>query len=615
MSEQAKIKEFLDSKSIAYTESETHYQMNCFLCTDTQERLGIAKETGKWGCFRSTCDKHGGKLSTFIYAYNNRKEIEKKEEENPDKEKKCTIKGNMHKLFTRELAQDEDKTVLKYLVNKRKFSIPTIQHFQLGSRWEFVSAKSGPYDAGDHLAIPYLVGGKCVNLKYRSLDPEVDKKYKWLREKGGISALFNDAIIDNLDYDSIYIAESELDAISIHELGIKNVVGLTVGAKGFKTAWYDRLKRYKKIYLVLDNDEAGQEGARELAQRLGLGRCYNVVLPSDVKDPNDLLVQGKKLKDFMSIVERGERFNLKKVKSLGRLMTDLHTQLFSGDEPIVETNYETPWKRVNKVLGPLRQGFLFVLAGKPKSGKTTLALNLMKAWGHKGVKSAIYSCEMRDERLRDKWIFMDQPIIRRIEELTRLQWLRTSYRLPFQQMFTFYPEDNEDLEIEGVVKNAEAIVQRHGVEILVIDNLHYLCRGENENTLVSVATQQFKLMAERNNMLVILVTHPRKTNNNKQLKTDDMKGSGAIFQDADVVWLMHRPANDGDMLPDEVEKGHADGALSPCAEISITGRWTDGGKTYLAFEGSRSLFFDKGPLFERISKEFGSKKKKKGKGF
>ena len=615
MSEQVKIRAFLEAKNLKFRETESHYQLNCFLCTDTQERLGISKETGQWGCLKGSCGCHGGKLSTLKYAFDNKGDIKRKHEDNPDKEKKCTIKPNMHRHFIKELANDEDKTVLKYLCNERKFSIDAIKHFQLGHRWEFFSQKSGAYDAGDHLAIPYILGGKCVNLKYRALDPNVDKKYKWLRETGGISSLFNDAVLDNLDYDEICIAESELDAISLWDIGLKNTVGLTVGAKGFKTEWYDRLKRFKKIYLILDNDKVGQEGARALAQRLGLGRCYNVVLPEEIKDPNDFLQQGKSPKVFSHYLEKAERFSLNKVKTVSRLMEDLYDKLFGGDAPVVETNYETPWKKVNKTIGPLRQGFLFILAGKPKSGKTTLALNLMKAWGDQGIKSAIYSCEMRDERLRDKWLFMDQPVMRKIEELTKLQWVRTMLRMPMGQMLTFYPETAEDLEIEGVVNNAEAIVQRHGIEVLVIDNLHYLCRGENENALVSVATQQFKLMAERNDIMVILVTHPRKTNNNKQLKTDDMKGSGTIFQDADVVWLMHRRANDGDTLPDD-DQGNNDAALSQLAEINITGRWTDGGNAVLAFEGARSLFFDRGPLFNRLMKEYGSKsKKKKGKGF
>ena len=182
-------------------------------------------------------------------------------------------------------------------------------------------------------------------------------------------------------------------------------------------------------------------------------------------------------------------------------------------------------------------------------------------------------------------------------------------------MHTYEPKNAPDLTIEGTVENCEAMIQRYGLEIIIIDNLHYLCRGDNENELVSQATQQFKLMAERNDVVVILITHPRKTNNNRQLKTDDLKGSSSIFQDADLLWLMHRPAIDGDLNPEDAEKGGSDdAALSPRTEILITGRWTDGGKTFLAFNGARSLFLDRGPLYNQVAKELGQTKKRKRRG-
>ena len=52
-------------------------------------------------------------------------------------------------------------------------------------------------------------------------------------------------------------------------MGIKNVVGLTTGAEGFHQSWYDRLERFKTIYLVMDNDIAGQDGAVKISKRLG----------------------------------------------------------------------------------------------------------------------------------------------------------------------------------------------------------------------------------------------------------------------------------------------------------------------------------------------------------
>ena len=603
----SEIKKFLEDKKLKFRETETHFQLDCFLCTDTRDRLGIDKESHAWHCFN--CHSKGSKLSTLTYAHNKKNTFKTKDKiESTQREKKCTIKKNIHVRMYKRIFKTKENGVAKYLINKRGLSKEAIKHFKLGVRSIFKNKDGDDYDAGEHLVIPYLKDGRCVNLKYRSIDPETDKKFKWRREKGGISALLNDEIIDDLDYDEIYIVESELDAISLWQLGIKNVVGLTTGAEGFQQPWFDRLERFKKIILVMDNDIAGQDGAVKLAKRLGLGRCHNVILPDDVKDPNDFLLKYD-LRQFEKIVNKAQQFAVEDVVSLRNIMNNIYNKRFIEDNEEVK-GYTTPWRKVNKVLGPLKPGYLKVIAGKPKSGKSTVGLNLMRHWANNNIPVGMYSCEMRTDRLGEKFVQMEIPDLPNIEEITPLQVREAQYKLPLDYLHFYYPKPG-DLTIEKVAAKIVEMVSRYGLKIFIFDNLHFLCRGENERALVDEATQTFKLLAEALDIVFILIAHPKKTGHNKQLKTDDLKGSGAIFQDADVVWLMHRPFVDNDMTPDEVKSGSTEGAMTARTEISITGRWTEGGKTFLAFNGSRALFKDKGELYNEIAKELGKKKKTK----
>lgn len=604
------IKKFLDKSKVTYRTTEDHYQMDCFLCKDTNGKLGIDIKTGKWKCFK--CDSHGGKLSTFEYAFKHKSNIATKDKiEVEEREKKCTIKGDFHLKFHKKIFKTKKNGVAKYVRKQRKLSADTIKHFKLGARNTFKNKDGETYTTDDYLAIPYIRDGKCVNIKYRAINPE-EKEFKWRREKGGISALFNDAVIDNLDHNTIYIAESEIDCMSLHEMGITNVIGLTVGAKGFKQAWYDRLARFEKIYLVLDNDTVGQEGAEKLAHRLGLHRCFNIILPEDTKDPNDFLRKYDKDR-FLSIAKKAPQFTVRGARSLKDMMKNLYNKRFVEVEEEIQ-GFKTPWKRINKIIGPLKPGHLFILAGKPKSGKSSIALNLMEHWGRNGVASGMWSGEMNELRIAEKLTMMKISNVMDMKDLTELHIKEAVYKLPTNMMQFYYPTRAEltgDKEaIENVCNKITEIVQRYGLKVFVLDNLHFLCRGEDDKAMIDTATQQFKLMAEELGILFILVTHPRKTNNNKQLKTDDLKGSSSIFQDADVVWLQHRPMNDGDMTPDEIEAGGVEGSMSPLTEISVTGRWTDGGKSFLAFNGARSLFLDKGMMFNRVAEEVGTARKK-----
>jgi replicative DNA helicase len=751
------IKKFLDTKGIAFRQDTNNVQLDCMFCSDTKARLGINTDTGAWNCFN--CSRSAKKLSSLEYAWNHKDDI--KSDKDNEENKKCNIKKDFHRAHYRKIFKTKEYDSARYVVKHRGLSKEVIKHFQLGSNSKFRNKEGGLYDGGEHLAIPYLVDGKCVNVKYRNLDPDSDRK--WQREPGGISSLYNQDVINNLDYDWIVISESEIDTMSLWHLGIKNVVGLTIGAKGFKQDWYDKLKRFKRVYLVLDNDEAGREGSEKIARRLGLGKCYNISLPDDVKDPNDY-IQKYDIEHFKKLLKASTKFSVRGARSLRNMMENSIQKKFYAEKEDDKEFFDTPWRKVNGILGPLRPGHLFILCGKPKcfkwdtkvvdpktglpttieeavnnkqksiasynektkqleirkitawtysginkcfrlktasgylditadhyvltpcgmkklceikvgdliasprhhpesnsklfytagivfsevesikgignqrcydlevdgnhnfvannmvasnSGKSSICLNLMDYWGKKKINVGMYSCEMNEVSIADKFTMMKVLTAKDIESITQTQVHAAMAKLPIDKMNFYFPERKElkgDLEsIEGVCVKIEEMVQRYGIKIFIFDNLHFLCRGENEKTLLDTATQQFKLLAEELNILIVMVAHPRKTNSNKQLTTDDMKGSSSLFQDADVVWLMFRKALDGNITPDEVD-GNTAGSMSERADISVTGRWTPGGNAFLAFDGKHSSFKDKGYKYMELVKELVKSKKRRQKG-
>lgn len=600
-----KIHTFLESTGLKVhgSEDSKEYSVDCFLCTDKRHRLGINKKTEKWHCFN--CSSAGKSLGTLEYAFKKRKLVKNNDTiEKTEQEENCTIAKDFHKKYVTGMDTDDGDACFDYL-QSRGFSPETIKHFEFGFRYLF-KGRTGDYDAGDHLVIPYIKAGECVNVKYRKLEPQ-SKKDKWRREEGGVSALYNDVVLDDFEYKEIIIAESELDAVSIWEMGFKNVIGLTTGAKGFKNKpeWFARLERFEKIYLVLDADKAGQEGARKIASSLGLGRCYNVVLPDETKDPNDFLLSKKHTKnDFIDLLAHGKKFDVRNTKSVSALHRKFYHEKFVTGERIESSKYDTPWPRVNDVLGPLNDGYLFVLGGKPKAGKTTMAMDLMKYWGRKKINTAIYSCEMRDDRLHDKWIMSEPhtfPSMGGVDKLDKLGFHRARMRLPSRYMNVFNPSVQDDILIDGVVENTEDMIRRYGLEIVVVDNLHYLCRGGDENAMVSEATQKLKLLAERLDVMIVLVVHPKKTNSGKQLKPEDLKGSSSIIQDADVIWLQHRPFQNDDLKTESMSVGYAKpDPITFKTDISIHGRFTDGGKVFLYFSGAYSTFKDSGIGYDAI---------------
>ena len=356
----------------AFRESEKEVYIDCPFCSDTRKRMGINKESKSWNCFN--CSSRGKSLSTFRKALGKLKKLGRDKIVEFKDTSSVQIKQKLGPALVETIKKETNKFVIDYLIDDRRLSSECIEHFKLGARKKFIyidkttKAKKA-YDAGMHLAIPYYEGEHLVNIKYRALEPKMDKSgrpMKWRREEGGKTALFNYDVLNDHDFDDIIIAESEIDCMSLWTAGFKNVVGLTAGAQSFKQEWYDLLERYEKVYIVLDNDKAGQEGAEALARRLGMGRCFNVILPEDAKDPNDFFKLYSS-EDFKSYMIKGRQFNPKNITNLKSVVRDMVSNI--GKRSMQLDGLDTGWKAVNNILGKVGPGNLITIAAKPKVGK------------------------------------------------------------------------------------------------------------------------------------------------------------------------------------------------------------------------------------------------------
>jgi DNA primase len=160
----------------------------------------------------------------------------------------------------------------------------------------------------DHpLVMPfYDPYGKVVALVGRSLLDDAARKlgnvvkYKNTSFKKG-NYLFG--LYENkqaiLDMGCVYIVEGQFDVIKATEKGFKNIVAL--GSSGMSAYQFSVISRYSNnIYLLLDNDEAGQKGRKQIISKFGqLANICNFYLPDEYKDIDECITKGK----FSSFVE------------------------------------------------------------------------------------------------------------------------------------------------------------------------------------------------------------------------------------------------------------------------------------------------------------------------
>lgn len=205
--------------------------------------------------------------------------------------------------------------VKSYLIKERGFTEETISRFQIGYangglREHVIDKRKFPLDlclkAGvlkktgegairdyfyHRVIFPNIKRGRVVHLTGRSLDGQ---EPKYLHLPGEMRYLYNE---DALSSKTAYIAEGIPDGLSAIQAGFPTVAIL--GSSNFKPEYLPKFSRCEKVYLCLDGDKAGEEGALKIGGLIG-ERARIVSLPEGL-DLNDYLKEHTK-EDFESLV-------------------------------------------------------------------------------------------------------------------------------------------------------------------------------------------------------------------------------------------------------------------------------------------------------------------------
>lgn len=218
---------------------------------------------------------------------------------------------------------------------------------------------------------------------------------------------------------------------------------------------------------------------------------------------------------------------------------------------------------LDKKLGGLHPSDLIILAGRPSMGKTSLAtnvaFNIAKAW-KKGVKAdgtegtvnggvvGFYSLEMSAEQLAARILSEASEVpseqIRR-GDMTEAEFRRFVEAAKDLESCPLYIDDTPALPISQVAARARRLKRTHGLDVLMVDYLQLLRGSSKESRVqeVSEITQGLKAIAKELNIPVIALSQLSRaveSRDDKRPQLSDLRESGSIEQDADVVMFVFR---------------------------------------------------------------------------
>jgi replicative DNA helicase len=220
----------------------------------------------------------------------------------------------------------------------------------------------------------------------------------------------------------------------------------------------------------------------------------------------------------------------------------------SGDKP---GGHQTGYERLDRLVC-FRPAELVVLAGRPSMGKTALATNIALNIAKAGVSIGLISLEMfaRDIGLRILSAESHIPlsILQGRQPMSEGRWQKLSEAVGKIEGAPFYIADECPARVEAVVAEIHRQVSDHACQVVIVDYLQLIQPeriASNQNQWVAFVSQRLKTTAKELGITVICLSQLSRGVEDRggdfRPRLSDLRDSGAIEQDADVVMFVYRP--------------------------------------------------------------------------
>lgn len=405
---------------------------------------------------------------------------------------------------------------LDYLRIQRNLTDDTIKHFQLG------------YDVNKNaISIPIFKRGELINIKYRFLDPQ---NAKYSQEKDCEVWLYHEEGIQyGMKVGGVLIVEGEFDLMSCYQAGIKNVISPASGKDSYGM-WLELIDNIPRVWISYDNDKPGKEAGFKLAERVGVEKSSEVLLPEGIKDSNEYFKKYTK-DDFKELIKTARPFYRYQFSGVGDIINDLRY----NKKETIKLQFLPDVK--------LGNDWLVVVSGVSNAGKTSYVMNLAKELVENKVPTLVLPFERGTQVVGTRFLQVKYNYAENdFQDLSNESWdgiVKECVDLPL-----YFAMPNK-AEVFDVIKKAKRIFD---IKVVIVDHLDYMIRSsQHKDQEIGTTLQEMKRLAEEHNIIMILVTHVRKietagsSSKRKKPNIEDLKGSSSLYQDPECVAMLSAP--------------------------------------------------------------------------
>lgn len=221
------------------------------------------------------------------------------------------------------------------------------------------------------------------------------------------------------------------------------------------------------------------------------------------------------------------------------------------DEAI--TGVPTGFDDLDKITSGWQRSDLIIIAARPGMGKTAFTLSLARNAAQRGKAVAIFSLEMANLQLVQRLISMEADINSRSlrnGQLSQAEWQRLNVAIDKMSDTPIYIDDTPGINIFELRAKCRRLKQNCNIELIIIDYLQLMTgapnsKKGNREQEISAISRALKGLAKELNVPVIALSQLSRSvetrGGSKRPVLSDLRESGAIEQDADIVTFIYRP--------------------------------------------------------------------------
>ena len=388
---------------------------------------------------------------------------------------------------------------------------------------------------------------------FRQRRPDANGEYIW-DMNGTRRVLYRLPAV--LQADTVYVVEGEKDVHTLETAGLVATTNSGGAGQKWLPEWTQALAD-RRVIILPDNDEPGRKRALVIENALAgkAAEILTVEVPLG-KDVSDWFGSGGTVADLEDLVQAARR-KLKgdEIERRGLLNPVEIVEWYEGgisaflDPSKRAKGLETGYTRFDEMTLGLQPGELVILAARPSMGKTALAMNIADRIASKGKTTAVFSLEMSRESLLSRIMCARA----RVDQMKfRAGHLDRDERHKVQDAFAaicetpLFIDDNPSAGLKHIRAKLTTLRQRSSLDLVVIDYLQLMGSESKENRTqeVGALSRGLKIMAREFRVPFLVLSQlsraPENRQGNHRPQLSDLRDSGGVEQDADVVAFIFR---------------------------------------------------------------------------